>query len=265
MLKDTSTQAEGDLTINTEAAADFGGTVPPADSYEGPDSADDLLVDDVEVPGSTGVEMATDETATTDETAEKPAKSPKNEELIAADLAANANEQTPIEQKVSEFSLNNIRDAEWLRNTVVFFMLLGGMIGYNVQAWWLSACFKADTLWKTFLAWCGKQQEKFELRWNERFPPKATKDDLIILARAIANAFKADSDKTQTSVDRLAMRVSTLERVLKGTEPQHCSAATLDEFVAALQGGKKLEAAKLRSALTGEKLTASKAAIENYK
>lgn len=246
-----SDQETTDLTINTEAAPDFG-NIPPADSYEGPDAADDLLPPEQEATA-----------------AAEPERSPTNAQLCdeavaaAAILAANeAEQQTPPEQQISEWSLNNLRDAEWFRNTVIFLMLWIDRIGTGWTNWTIAAGAAIKTGWEKLCSQSAKSYDAFLAAWNRRFPRHATQDDLIVLGRALAMHYDNSNEALQQHVDNLTARIVAMEKIIKGNVPQICPADKLNAYTEAMRDGKRGEASRLYAALTGEKLGDAKAAIE---
>lgn len=263
-------QATDDLTINTQAAPDFGGNPPPVDNYEGPDSADDLLPPEDPDPlqnSTTGLPVVEEEIPNEIVTDEGKQRSPTNEELCATaiEAAKKAEEETPAEQQISEFSLKFIRDAEWYRNVVTFWFLFWGSFGYEFNV--LRTKFRN---WRIevgtkIMNWSTAQTTKLGNSWNQAFPPKASRDDLLALARVLADTFSDVHTNYNKHVDVLTARVNALQNAIEGKAPRTVPADKLIALLKAYKGGESVKTTALFAKLSGLQLGEAKDQLEALK
>lgn len=246
----TSDQAAADPTINTASADPT--DPPPIVSYDGPQDADDVIV-----------EPPTDEPAADVEA--PPERSPTNEELIAQAMAKHDGDDVPFEQGLADITLEARR---WFATT------WQGSCDNVKKAhdWvvdqWIAGGAYAGRQIDAFYGWCNDQNQRLAAEWSKRFPPVVTKEYLSEyiddrfgeLAEILSGSYKEQAD---TNV-RLARQIAQLQKMLQGDAPRTVSADKLDDYTDAIRRGENTKATTMYAALTGATLKDAKAAVSAF-
>ena len=242
-MNKTSDQAAADPTINTQSADDVVIITPETD--------DPPPVVSYDLDGSTVIDTA-------DDPIEEAPRSKTNEQLIAEELAANADEKQTIEVSISEFSLNVIRDG--VLNALTF-------VGSKLKAFndavvngWIAFGAFAERRVDALYIWANKQNAKLEAQMQRWFPKPdlLTKTDFMDLVQALVEKEEEYVEHTM----RLTKRIEMLEKAVQGTAPRTVSADKLDDLLDALRKGEKTKATTMYASLTGTTLKVAKSAVE---
>ena len=227
-MNKTSDQATDDLTINTQSADD----PPPVVSYDGPDTADDIIVDE-------------------------PVRTKTNEELCAESiLAAKEGEEDPAEVKISEWSLDFIRDGA---------IDLGQIVKEKWAALnsWAATTYVAvklslnEATAKT-LAWSVRQTEALSVQRAKWFPKMMSRADFLEVIQVLVESEQEHCDY----IVRLTKRIESLEKAVQGTAPRTVSADKLFDLLEAYSSGQRAKAATMFKSLSGATLASATKAVE---
>ena len=240
----TSDQAAADPTINTQSADDVVIITPETDEPPPIVSYD--------LDGSDGVADPADDPI------EEAPRSKTNEELIAEELAATAEEKPPFEVSVSEFSLNVIRDGAL--NALSFVGSKLKAFNNAVVSGWIAFGAFVERRVDALYIWSNEQSQKLEAQMQRWFPKPdlLTKADFIDFIQALVE--KEEEYVVHTM--RLTKRIEMLEKAVQGTAPRTVSADKLDDLLDALRKGEKAKATTMYASLTGTTLKVAKSAVE---